>query len=293
VRPDGSESNNIYLFGVPPDSAYIRPTIVAGRWLDVTDTDAAVIPVGLLNAEPGLGIGSPIVLKIDGEERTFHVVGVIQMMGNQTVGYTVYTPYETYSRLAHKANRVDMTIVQSTPNATPDEKRAIAVALEDQFDQAGIGVESVLQMVDERAEINSAFDIIIALLMVMVVLLAFVGGLGLMGTMSLNVIERAREIGVIRAFGGSNASVFRIVIVEGVAVGLMSWFFSLLLALPLTWLFCNLIGYSFLDLPLDYIYSPTGALLWLALILVLSVFSSALPAINAVRLTVREVLSYE
>ena len=94
------------------------------------------------------------------------------------------------------------------------EKRAISAQLENVFDESGLNVQSILQKEDERLEINSAFDILIILLLIMVVLLAFVGGLGLMGTMSLNVIERAREIGVIRAFGGSNRSVFQIVILE-------------------------------------------------------------------------------
>jgi putative ABC transport system permease protein len=148
-------------------------------------------------------------------------------------------------------------------------------------------------MDDERMEINSAFGIIVALLLIMVLLLALVGGLGLMGTMSLNVIERSREIGVIRAFGGSNRSVFRVVVLEGIVIGAISWVFSLLLALPLTWLFCDLIGHSFLSMALTFRYSAVGALLWLGLVVILAAVSSALPAANAVRLTVREVLSYE
>jgi putative ABC transport system permease protein len=293
IRPDGSESNPIMMFGVPPASTFVRPKLIAGRWLLEADTDALVVGVGMLNAEPDLALGSDLVLKINGDEQTFRIVGVIEMLGNQTIGYTAYASYPYYTQLAHKTHRADMAIVRSTPDATPDEKRAIAAALERAYDAAGIGVRSVLQMVDERLEINAAFDIIIVLLMIMVVLLAFVGGLGLMGTMSLNVIERSREIGVIRAFGGSNASVFRIVTLESVVIGVLSWLFSLLLALPLTALFCNLIGLSFLDMPLAYQFSPLGALLWLGLVVVLAVLSSALPASNAVRLTVREVLSYE
>ncbi|MFZ6027345.1 MAG: ABC transporter permease [Chloroflexota bacterium] len=293
VRPDGSESNNIFLFGVPPDSTYLSPTILAGRWLESADTRAVVVGAGLLNAEPDLALGGDIVLKINGDEEVFHIAGVMQAMGNQTVGYMVYIPYDSYASLAHKPHRADMAVVLASPDASAMQKAAVAAALEDRFDQAGIGVSSVLQMTDERAEIDAAFGIIVALLMVMVVLLAFVGGLGLMGTMSLNVIERAREIGVLRAFGGSNASVFRIVIAEGVAVGAMSWVLSLVLALPLTALFCNLIGYAFLDTALAYTYALPGALLWLALVTLLAVIASSLPALNAVRLTVREVLSYE
>jgi putative ABC transport system permease protein len=80
---------------------------------------------------------------------------------------------------------------------------------------------------------------------------------------------------------------------EGVAIGVMSWLFSLLLAIPLTWLFCNAVGDSFLSMALGFRYSAGGAFLWLGLVIVLSTISSAIPAANAVRLTVREVLSYE
>ncbi|MBK8049853.1 MAG: ABC transporter permease [Anaerolineales bacterium] len=60
------------------------------------------------------------------------------------------------------------------------------------------------------------FDIIVYLLLAMGVLIASVGALGLAGTMSTNVLERTREIGVMRAIGASDGSVLRIVIVEGI-----------------------------------------------------------------------------
>ncbi len=151
-------------------------------------------------------------------------------------------------------------------------RRDLGSDVEKAYEDAGIQVSSVLQMDDERLEINSAFDILIALLLIMVLLLSLVGGLGLMGTMSLNVLERSREIGVIRAFGGSNRSVFRVVVLEGIAIGVMSWLFSLLLAIPLTWLFCDVIGRSFLSMALDYRYSAVGAFLWFGLVIVFRLF---------------------
>lgn len=292
IRPDGSESNPIYLFGVPPQSNLVMPTIIQGRWLEPGDSNALVIGVGLLDVEPDLGLGQEIILKVNGDEQPFRIIGIMEMLGNQTVGYMAYASYSYYTELAHKTNRADMAVVR-TLAATPTAKRAAGAALEKEFDRVGLDVQSVLQMEDERMEINSAFNIIIVLLMIMVLMLSFVGGLGLMGTMSLNVIERAREIGVIRAYGGSNNAVFRIVILEGVVIGVISWLFSLILAAPMTWVFCDLIGYSFLSMSLAYHFSPGGAILWLSLVIVLATLSSALPAWNAVRLTVREVLSYE
>jgi putative ABC transport system permease protein len=107
------------------------------------------------------------------------------------------------------------------------------------------------------------------------------------------VLERRREIGVMRAIGASNRMVARIVIVEGLTVGLLSWLLGALLALPLGWALGNVIGVAFMQSPLAYTFSIGGVLLWLVLVMALSVIASVLPARGAWRLSVREVLAYE
>lgn len=292
VRPDGSESNPIFFFAAPPESPMLSPKIIQGRWLQNDDENALVIGIGLLEAEPDLGVGKEVVFKVNGKEQHFHIVGICEMIGNQTVGYITYTSLDTYNRMVQHKGRANIIVVKTTAT-TPEERLVVGSAVEKALKSVGIKVASVLQIDDERLEIDSALNILIILLLIMVLLLSLVGGLGLMGTMSLNVLERSREIGVIRAFGGSNGSVMKLVVLEGVAIGVMSWLFALLLAIPLTWLFCNLIGHSFLSMALGFQYSAAGAFLWLGLVIVLAAFSSMLPALNAVRLTVREVLSYE
>jgi len=127
----------------------------------------------------------------------------------------------------------------------------------------------------------------------MATMIAVVGGLGLMGTMSINVLERTREIGVMRAIGASNGDIQSIVIVEGMVVGLISWAISIVLSLPITNILCYGVGMALLTSPMQAVYGLSGILVWLAITLTLAAIASAWPARRASRLTVRDTLAYE
>jgi putative ABC transport system permease protein len=114
-----------------------------------------------------------------------------------------------------------------------------------------------------------------------------------MGTMGINVLERSREIGVLRAIGASTGTMLRIVVAEGLLVGTLSWLAGAALSLPISKLMADAIGDALLHARLNFEFSLTGAALWLVVMLVLAALASLLPAIRAARITVREVLAYE
>ena len=127
----------------------------------------------------------------------------------------------------------------------------------------------------------------------MAVLIATVGGLGLTGTMSMNVLERTREIGVMRSIGAESGAIFQMVVTEGLLVGLMSWALCIPLSIPLTHLLDDKLGTMIMTLPLFYTLSTQGIFIWLVIVLILATIASMFPARNAVRLMVRDVLAYE
>ena len=127
----------------------------------------------------------------------------------------------------------------------------------------------------------------------MATLLAVVGGLGLTGTMSMNVLDRTREIGVMRAIGASDATIRQIVVVEGVLIGWLSWSIGSVLAFPISKFLADQVGMAFIRRTLNYSFSLVGLFAWLGIVTVIAGFASFFPAWRASRLTVREVLAYE
>lgn len=287
--PDGSESKNIMLVAPPGSTTMINPQLIAGRWLEPADEDVVVINSDVLKEDPSLAVGDQIVLKVEGQKFTWRVVGIVRSVMSGPFAYTNY-PY--FARVFGKYGQAGAVYI-SLAEHEPQAQKSMAKTLEEHFAQVGLRVNSIEQVAQLRRLVISQFNVIIAFLLVMSAMLTVVGGLGLMGTMSLNVIERTREIGVMRAIGASNAAILQIVIVEGVLIGLMSWLSGAALALPLSRVLSNAVGQGFLQTSLIHTFSYTGSVLWLGIVILLAVFASALPARSASRLTVRDVLAYE
>lgn len=217
-------------------------------------------------------------------------MGLFKSFGNDDL--IAYTNYPYFSREVREAGLArELRIV--TERNTADFQTQVAQRLEEHFRSVGLRVMSSATAIGEYNRIVGQFNILVYCLLIMAVLTALVGGLGLMGTMSMNVLERTREIGVMRAIGASDGSVLKIVVVEGVLIGLISWSMGLLLAFPISGFLSAQIGTIFLGSPLSYTYSVSGAVMWLTISVGLSGLASFLPAWNASRLTVRDVLAYE
>jgi len=289
VRPDGSQSENIFLAAPPQDSQTIRPRLIQGRWLLSEDENAVVINTDVIKENPGVGLGSTILLDVEGQETSWKVVGVAQSV---LIGPWVYTNYPYYAFRLNKTGLSRAAYI-ITGAHDPQSLHDLARQLEQHYEQTGLRVRSTTLVYDLRQTAVLQFNVVMIFLVIMALIIAVVGCLGLMGTMSLNVMERTREIGVMRSIGSPKNSVLQIFISEGALIGLLSWLAGALLAWPLGRILSNLVGINFIQAPLAASYSVGGAVLWLVIVLVLSSVASLLPALNATRLTVRDVLAYE
>ncbi|RPJ26607.1 MAG: FtsX-like permease family protein [Chloroflexi bacterium] len=280
------------LFVAPPStSTLIDPVITAGRWLTTGDENAIVIGNHLLNIFPDLKIGDWLTIEIDGKQTQWHIVGFYTITGNVSPPL-LYVNYEYLSRIIGAPGQVYSLRVLTKEHDALTQKRANdqLIAL---FEKRGIQVGSSQLGADFISSQKASTDVLVYFMLVMATLIAIVGGLGLMGTMSINVLERTREIGVMRAIGASNLDIQSIVIVEGMVIGLISWAVSILLSFPITGALTFGVGMAILTAPMPAVYGLTGIIAWLIFTIVLATIASALPARRASRLTVRDTLAYE
>jgi putative ABC transport system permease protein len=313
LRPDGQEGPNINIIASPADTKLIQPTVLEGRWLLPDDENAIVLNTEVIREEPDIKVGDEILLKIEGRETTWRVVGIVQGVLTGRIAYANQPYFARVVRFVGRAGLVlivadypeDITYPGGTANSgdtsrpkgtTPQEaafQSELARQIKEYLDSRGLQVSSTETIASVRENVEYQVNIIVIFLAIMAVLIAVVGGLGLMGTMSINVLERTREIGVMRAVGASDGSVLKVFMVEGLFIGVLSWLIGAILSLPISKLLSHAVGVALTDAPLSYTFSTNGALLWLGVVLILAAMASFLPAWNASRLTVREVLAYE
>jgi putative ABC transport system permease protein len=229
-----------------------------------------------------------ITLNIEGREEQWTILGA----SGRSLAPVAYVFYEDLVRETGLDGLANRLVIQ-TRRSEPAFQSAVQSNVLARLDQINFDILGS-QTTTELKETNAAqLDVLIILLLAMVVLIAVVGGLGLAITMSLNVMERTREIGILRSLGAGNGVVRRVVILEGLVIGLISWALSVPCSIPLAIWLGNSLGLSLLASPLDYIFSAPAVYIWLGLMVVISVIASLIPAQHAARLTIRDALVYE
>ncbi len=221
---------------------------------------------------------------------------MVGLLFDPIVTVSAHVPLAALGRAQHQLNRADTIWIQAK-NKDGASVRELAQDLRGIYNdervrlQAGsvFGKDTSVDIIDG---IMVQFAVILTLLATMAVLIGVVGSLALSGVLSLNVLERRREIGVLRAIGASSAAVGGQFIGEGLILGWLSWLIAWPLSIPAGQAMVGGLSAA-LDSQLVYQYTPVGPLIWLGIITVLAIAASGLPARAATRVSVRESLAYE
>ena len=290
LYPDGTTADNLTILAPPANSKLVAPILVSGRWLQPGDVRAITVSEGILEKFPGLKAGGTLHLKANGRENDWLVVGIFKFVNQQ--GNIAYSTYEYISALTHVTNHA-FTYRIVTDRHDPATQQRMASDIDAYFRSQGFHVSGTRTGKSTLKTASDSLDILVTFLLIMALLTALVGSIGLTGSMGMNVLERTREIGVMRSIGAVDSEIMRTVIVEGMLIGSISWILGALLSFPITTLLSSIISSAIFHSQIAIHFTFTGFFIWLLVVLALSAVASVLPARNAARLTIREVLAYE
>jgi putative ABC transport system permease protein len=288
VRSDSTQSNVFPVSVVPTSTTLFEPRVSAGRWFTAADTNALVVNRRLSIEQPALVPGATVSLTVNGVTQAWTVVGI----SATGTGPQAYAPRAALAQRNGGAVRVDRLVVQSAMQTVPsqlDLMQRIRSALAD----AGMPVSQGQLMAEARAAIEDHLLMVASFLGVMGQLMIVVGGLALASTMGMAVLERTREIGVLRAIGAPHRAIFTMIQTEGLVIALLGWLVAIPISLPMSVLLGRAFGRIMLPVEVRYLPDARGVVEWLAVAVVVAVIACLLPARRAMRVPTRAALAYE
>ncbi len=277
------------VLGVQSATRVLKLDIGEGRDLLPDETDTLVANTALVARYPQIRVGEALTLRMGPADSTWRVVGIAREAFSPPVAYVPRAYFERAGGHVGMANSVRVALDRSDA-ASIDRFREV---LDPSLEAEGIRALSTTSTAESRYGFDQHMLMVYIFLVVMSVIIGGVGGLGLMTTMSLNVLERRREMGVLRAIGASSRSVWLIVVTEALAIGVMSFLIAAVIAGPVSRLLGDFVARAMFRSGLNFLFDPSGLAIWFVVSLILSALASFIPAWNASRAPVREALGFE
>jgi len=291
-----------YIVGVPLDSKKIEMLknigtfkIIDGRMLKPGDSKKAQI--GYLLATDDIYFGKKLRVgnKIALEGQEFEVVGVTGKVGNIQDDTQLIIPIDDADMIFNKKQKYDAIVAKvsesSELNSIVEEiKKEIRKERSEKEGEEDFSVQSSQELLES---FGSILSIISAVLIGIAAISLLVGGIGIMNTMYTSVLERTREIGIMKAIGAKNSDILQIFLLEAALLGLVGGIIGIVIGIGLSKIAAFFAG-QLLKTTLIQAYFPPylifGALVFSVAV---GIASGVLPAVQASKLKPVDALRYE
>jgi len=278
--------------GVPDGSDFFKPLIVAGRWLAPGDGRAVVLSRDTAEKNK-IRVGDIVTLDLGtlGKDK-WQVVGLYEpvFVGNFVVA-SMYAPQNALYKVTKKYNQGSQLLVRTT-SRDGAFTAAATNKLKEIYERNNMKIVDSQTQAALRATYEWQFGIVTSMLLALSIIIAVVGAIALMGALSIGVIERTKEIGVLRAIGARSSTILGIFVMEGILQGTLSWLVSIPISFFASPVVANLLGQAMFGATLDYQYNWSSVGVWLGIVIVIAILASILPARGATRISVRDSLAY-
>jgi putative ABC transport system permease protein len=280
----------VLLTGTEDDPKLYRRQVLQGRWYRPGEKGVVLINEQLAS-KTGLKVGDGLPLSLGAKAETFQVIGIVHDLngGLGAVGVALTSIDQLYAFEDRPP-----TFASGFMIATEDHSQKAVDETANRLDDKLTG-EGLAPVVTTRAQNirrnQNQFQVLYLLLYAVGAIVALVGVLGLFNTLTTSVLERRREIGVLRSLGATGPRVAAVFWIEGLALSGVAWGLAAVLGIPAAYGFVSLIGAVLINV--GFAFNPLNLLPMLLFTFVIATLASVIPALSAARLRVAETLRYE
>lgn len=288
-----------YIIGFMPDKItkdLFESTgygIAEGRDLKSGDRYTAVI--GNLIAEGDFySKGLNLRDKIEIEGQTFRIIGIAESLGNPSDDSQIYIPLDTLREIYNETDSFAMIYAETQEGYEMDEvvenlKKDLRRSRNVKEGEEDFTVTSAEQLMEA---FSSIFGIVQAILVGIAAISLLVGGVGIMNSMYTSVLERTKEIGIMKSIGATNEAILVLFLIESGLLGFLGGVIGVVLGAGMAKLVefgAAVAGYGILKVSLG----PELILGALAFSFFIGILSGAFPARSASKLKPVDALRYE
>lgn len=275
------------LICIDPASEMLKFPFLEGRRLN-SGKNSIVINQYLANRLPHLKIGDELKLRINDVTRTYRVSGITKTLGEQR-GFINFQEAASFAGQENLANGFYINGVSRERSDLSQLRQKVYKKIKEN----NLELEGLVTSWEGLESLESHFIFIYALILMLTLIAISIGVNGIILSMRANIVERTREIGVLKSIGASKFLLFRIIVGEGLVIGTLSWLLAIVATFPISYLFAYGFGVVLIQYPLPLAMAPYGFVICLPLMLIVSAFSCYFPARSTAKLSVREALLYE
>ncbi len=246
--------------------------------------ERALIANGVFAAQAGLKVGDIARLATPGGMKDYRIAAI----AGDYLNAKIMTAYISQDNLQRDLRKKEDIFIQVNLSARADPALAEAKMKAILEDYPQFKLVSGKGYFEQNKRV---FDSIFVIYFVILSALALPSLIALLNTLAIGVIERTREIGMLRAIGATRRQVRRTVIAESLLLAAIGTAFGLLAGLYLGYVL--VLGLSAGGFPVHYVFPYAGLLAAIAIGLIFGVLAALVPARQAARLEIVQALRYE
>lgn len=256
---------------------------------NIQDNEKNVAIIGALAAKEMFDKELRIGEDIEINKQEFEIVGILEEVGNSQDDNQINIPIDAAREIFNEPEAVDTIIAQvKSSSDIPLLQEKIEKELERKRDDTNFQVLTATQILEQ---INQVLGVMQVVLVGIAAISLVVGAIGIMNSMYTSVLERTKDIGIMKAIGARNLDILQIFLIESGLIGFVGGIFGIILGTIMALIIGQFSKNAGFLLIINI--EPLILIFGLLFAFIVGVISGSLPAYQASKLKPVDALRYE